>query len=346
MESEKKNTPKSTTKKKKLIIGALAILVALFCTAVSYVMKSYDGSETWIRITANSADSEIRDQLNSVLGSSSGGRVYSLWKMQGGEPSMAEGAYLVKPGDYCVKIARRLSRGQQTPVKAVWNDARTLDDMAKKLTENLECTPEQFIECCKKTLPDSGYSASEFPAAFFPDTYEFYWNSKPEIIISKLLEYRNSFWNDDRIAKAKELGLTTVEVTTVASIVEEESAKRDEYGKIARLYLNRLKIDMPLQADPTVKFALGDPSIRRISEKHTTVSSPYNTYRNKGLPPGPIRFVDKRTIDAVLSAPRHEYLYMCAKEDFSGYHNFAKDYATHLENARRYQAELNRRNIR
>jgi UPF0755 protein len=131
----------------------------------------------------------------------------------------------------------------------------------------------------------------------------------------------------------------------VASIVEEETAKSDERPKVARLYLNRLAKGMKLQADPTVKFAVGDFSLQRITGKHIATDSPYNTYRVNGLPPGPIRIVDRRTVDDVLNAPQHGYIYMCAKEDFSGYHNFATDFATHQANARRYQAELNKRNI-
>ena len=141
------------------------------------------------------------------------------------------------------------------------------------------------------------------------------------------------------------MGLTPVDVATIASIVEEETAKSDERPKVARLYINRVDRNMPLQADPTVKFAVGDFSLRRITNKHLQGESPHHTYLHAGLPPGPIRIAAKSTLEAVLNAPMHNYLYMCAKEDFSGYHNFAVDYNTHLNNARRYQAELNRRKI-
>ena len=207
------------------------------------------------------------------------------------------------------------------------------------------CTPEEFLEACYEVLPDSGFDRPNFPAAFIPDSYEFYWSSTPANVVTRLLDYRNKFWTDERRSKAKSLGLTPTEVATVASIVEEETAKTDEKPKVARLYLNRIAKGIKLQADPTVKFASGDFSLRRITGKHLAIESPYNTYRIKGLPPGPIRVAAGATIDAVLNAPDHDYIYMCAKEDFSGYHNFAKDYATHQANARRYQAELNRRQI-
>ena len=158
--------------------------------------------------------------------------------------------------------------------------------------------------------------------------------------------YYKQFWNDERKAKATALGLTPDEVVILASIVEEETAKRDERGKVGRLYLNRLQKNMRLQADPTVKYAIGDFSIKRITEKMCAFDSPYNTYRVAGLPPGPIRLVEKHTIDAILDSKPHNYIYMCAKSDFSGYHDFAADYATHIANAKRYQAELNKRNIK
>ncbi len=165
-------------------------------------------------------------------------------------------------------------------------------------------------------------------------------------MVRRLLDYRNRFWSKERRSKAASLGLTPSQVATIASIVEEETAKADEKPKVARLYLNRLKKGIKLQADPTVKFATGDFTLRRITGKHLAIESPYNTYKVNGLPPGPIRIPAAATIDAVLNAPKHDYIYMCAKEDFSGYHNFASDYATHMANARRYQAELNRRGIR
>ncbi len=164
--------------------------------------------------------------------------------------------------------------------------------------------------------------------------------------MEKLVGIRDNFWTKERLDKAAKLGLTPVEVATIASIVEEESNKKDERPMIARLYINRVKQGMKLQADPTVKFATGNFALRRITGKHLRTDSPYNTYKNVGLPPGPIRVPNAATLDAVLNAPEHNYIYMCAKEDFSGRHNFAADYATHRKNAKKYQAALNRRGIR
>ena len=155
-----------------------------------------------------------------------------------------------------------------------------------------------------------------------------------------LAEHRK-FWNDERKAKAQNLGITPQQATIICSIAEEETQNRAERGVVARLYLNRLNIGMPLQADPTVKYAVGDFSLRRVLNIHLEKDSPYNTYKVAGLPPGPIRMVDKRTIDALLNSKPHKYLYMCAKEDFSGTHNFATSLGEHLRNAARYHAALN-----
>lgn len=329
-----------------ILAGTALILIIMACMAGTYALKRYNGNDAWVYIPHDATDGQIRDSLTSTLGSSAGGRVYALWKFQGGKPVIAHGAYLVKQGELCLKLSRRISQGRQTPVKVAWNEARDLATAAEKITSKLECSQQQFIASCNRLLPDSGITKPYFMTAFFPDSYEFYWTVTPDDLVRKLLGYRNDFWTTERKAKAESLGLSPEEVSVIASIVEEESAKRDEFATIASLYMNRLNSGMPLQADPTVKYAVGDPTIRRITEKHIAVASPYNTYKNKGLPPGPIRFVDKRTIDAVLDAPHHKYLYMCAKEDFSGYHNFAVDYTTHLNNARRYQSELNRRGIR
>ena len=177
-------------------------------------------------------------------------------------------------------------------------------------------------------------------------SYEFYWTATADDVVARLLAERNNFWSDERRSEAAALGLTPVKVAIICSIAEEETNKRDERATVGRLYLNRLRAGMKLQADPTVKFALGDFALRRILNKHLQVNSPYNTYKVTGLPPGPIRMPERRTMADFLAEPDNNYLYMCAKEDFSGRHNFARDYATHQANARRYQQALNQRGIK
>ena len=311
-------------------------------------IETYDGEPVRIYIPAGADAEAIGDSLVSATGEGFGTSTARLWGLMRSSASVAHGSYVVDKGETSWDVARRLRNGRQNPVKVVINNMRTINDLAERVAARLETTPEAICAAIDSVVgaEEEFDSPATYPAAFLPDSYEFYWTDKPEKVVATLLKYRNKFWNDERRAKATALGLTPVEVSTLASIVEEESAKRVEHGTIARLYLNRLDRDMCLQADPTVKFAIGDFGLRRITGVHLRYESPYNTYIYKGLPPGPIRIVDMRTIDAVLDAPQHNYLYMCAKEDFSGLHNFAADGATHMANARRYQAELNRRGIR
>ncbi len=332
-----------------LLITSIAIVAAiggiLAFAFIPYMDRSNPDGD-WVYVPEGATDDAVRDSLKSSLGSSMGTRVYLLWKMQGGNPGSSNGAYRVDEGQTALSISRRIATGRQTPVKVTFSGVRTMSQLSEKIASQLQCTSAQFLDACDDILPDSGFSKAKYPAAFIPDSYEFYWSASPRNIVRRLLDYRNRFWTPERVSKAKALGLSKVDVATLASIIEEETAKRDERGKVARLYLNRLHKGMKLQADPTVKFAVGDFSIRRITGAHLRTVSPYNTYRVAGLPPGPIRVAEAASMDAVLNAPEHNYIYMCAKEDFSGYHNFASDYATHQANARRYQAELNKRNIR
>lgn len=341
---------KKTQKTKKSRIGLILMIIIGAIIAIGllgylYISNTYRGESKWLYIPQNATSQSIKDSLTIHFGEH-GNRIYTMWDVADGNAETTHGAYLIENGDKELDIARRLKRGQQTPIKITINNCRTLSQLAEKISMNMEMNADDFLVACDSVLPNAGFNGQEqYPAAFLPDTYEFYWSSEPQRVVKRLLDYRNKFWNDERRAKAKAHGLNPVKVMTVASIVEEETNKNDERPLVARLYLNRLHKNMPLQADPTVKFAVGDFSLRRITRQHLQVESPYNTYKHIGLPPGPIRIVNKSTIDAVLDAPEHKYLYMCAKEDFSGYHNFASDYSTHQKNARRYQAELNKRKI-
>lgn len=322
------------------------VLVSLAGALLMLTRSGYKGSEAWVRIPSGSTVEAVKDSLVSALGSKEGGRVYDFWRTMGGEPEGASGAYRVDNGQRTIVTAWRLKRGAQTPVKVAWTSVRGVDDLAQRLSRKLDFTAADFLAACDSILPAQGFTREQYAAAFMPDTYEFYLTSPASTVVKRMLEYRNKFWNESRTAKAREMGLTPIEAATLASIVEEETAKWDEMPVVARLYLNRLDRGMPLQADPTVKYAVGDPTLRRITGKHLKVESPYNTYKYKGLPPGPIRLASRKAIEKVLDAPDHEFLYMCAREDFSGYHNFAEKYTDHQANAARYQAELDRRGIK
>lgn len=336
--------------KKKILIALTVIVVVIGAVAAwgySIAFNRYDGPEpVRIYVPAGWTEQQLRDMLTSSLGADYGGDVYMLFAHRGGKMDKVIGSYVINPGDRAWSVSNRLRTGTQAPVQLTFNNVRTLPELAKRIAEKFAWTPEQFLAAADTVLPTLGYDSREqYMAAFAPDSYEFYWTTTPDKVVRTIAGYRDKFWNDSRLHKAKELGLTPVQVATLASIVEEETAKTDERGKVARLYLNRLGEGMKLQADPTVKFAVGNFALKRIGGNMLNTPSPYNTYHVNGLPPGPIRIVENATIDAVLNAPKHSYLYMCAKSDFSGYHDFASDYNTHLANARRYQSELNRRGI-
>lgn len=331
---------------KKTLIGLGAVLVmgaAAGLFAYSYTLERYSGEDVRLVFPTGSGKEAVRDTLQARLGDY-GAKVYRLWDLQGG--ATMSGSYLLERGTTALTASRMLRRGLQTPVKVAFNNCRTLADVAERVCRTVEATPEQFLAACDTILPARGFVPADYPAAFIPDTYEAYWNAKPDALVRRLLDSRDAFWTSERKSKADYLGLTEAEVATLASIVEGETTCADEQPIVARLYLNRLAKGMRLQADPTVKFAVDDPSLQRILIKHTEVDSPYNTYMYAGLPPGPISVPSKQALDAVLNAPANNYLYMCAKEDFSGRHNFTASYQEHLANARRFQAELNRRGIK
>lgn len=329
---------------KKIIIIAVAVVAAAIAGVWYYANRGFGGDTPQrVYVPAGSTVESVGDSLRSALGENYGSKVYAIWKQLGGDPTISHGSYLVEPGEKAYAVANRIAKGRQTPVKVVVNVARTLDDLTAAIASRIEAAPSEILLAMDSVLAsDSEYSdRRRYTAAILPDTYEFYWTASPRKVVEALVRWRDKFWTEERLAKAKSLGLTPSQVVTLASIVEEESNKSDEHPVIARLYLNRLAKGMKLQADPTVKFALGDFGLRRVTSAHLAVESSYNTYKNTGLPPGPIRVPQKSTIDAVLNPADNSYLYMCAKEDFSGYHNFTSDYNTHLANARRYAAALN-----
>lgn len=261
---------------------------------------------------------------------------------------MKSGRYAVTPGMNNLTLLNELRRGQQTAVRLTFNNIRTIDELAARIGDQLMMSRNELLaQLTEPTVCAAyGFTPETVKALFIPNTYEVYWTVSPENLLKRMKKEYDRFWNEKRREKAARVGLTPFEVSVLASIVEEETAVADEYPIIAGLYLNRLKRGIPLQADPTVKYAAGDFTLQRILFEHLEIDSPYNTYKYAGLPPGPLRIPGIRSIDAVLSPMQHNYLYMCAKEDFSGRHNFAVTLAEHNRNAARYRTELNRRNIR
>jgi UPF0755 protein len=240
-----------------------------------------------------------------------------------------------------------LRAGLQEPVKVTFNNIRYLDQLAKKVSSQIEAEPDSIMKLLenKSFIEKYGFNENTIKCMFLPNTYEFWWNTDAHGFFSKMNQEYETFWNDDREKKAKNLGFTRHEVSTLASIIEEETRKESEKSRIAGVYINRLNKGIRLQADPTVKYAMGNFNIKRVVKNHLTIDSPWNTYKYAGLPPGPIRIPSIKSIDAVLNHEKHDYLYFCAKDDFSGYHVFAKTLSQHNKNARLYQRALNRRKI-
>jgi UPF0755 protein len=241
-----------------------------------------------------------------------------------------------------------LKGGLQTPLNVTFNNVRTKEDLAGKVGKYLQTDSVSILQLFADTaqIKKYGFTPETFSSMFIPNTYEFFWTTTATEFADRMKKEYDRFWNDERKKKAEEIKLTPVEVITLASIVQAETAKNDELKTIAGLYINRLNRGMFLQADPTVKFAVGDFSLKRILNSHLEIDSPYNTYKNLGLPPGPINFPETSAIDAVLNFEKNKYYYMCAKEDFSGYHNFAATLAEHNRNAAKYRAALDRNKIR
>ena len=260
----------------------------------------------------------------------------------------------VKPGRYRVKsgislngLINMLRSGEQEPVRITFNNIRTLPEFAAKVAPYIEADSLELIRAIRDpgTIEKLGLRPETMISLFIPDTYELWWTDTPAELIDRMATEYRRFWNPERQARGKAIGLGQGEVSTLASIVQAETAKPDEAPIIAGVYLNRLRINMPLQADPTLKFALGIDSLNRVLDRDKLVDSPFNTYTRTGLPPGPINMPEPRYIDAVLNPAKHDYLYFCARETLDGYSNFAKTYEQHLVNARRYQRALNERGI-
>lgn len=271
-----------------------------------------------------------------------------LAKLRKYPENMKPGRYAVEPGTNNHALLNRLRRGQQAPVRLTFNNIRLTCDLAERLSEQLMPDCDDFLRYLgdEAYCESLGFNTETVKAMFIPNTYEVYWNTPADRLIARMKREYDTFWTADRLEKAENMRLSPVQVSILASIVEEETAVPEEYPVIAGLYINRLIKDMPLQADPTVKYATGDFSLKRILTKHLETESPYNTYLHEGLPPGPVRIPSIKGIDAVLNYTHHNYLYMCAREDFSGRHNFAVTLKEHNRNAEKYRTELNRRGIR
>lgn len=258
------------------------------------------------------------------------------------------GKYRLKPGWSNLELVRHLRAGNQEPVRVVINNLRLREELAGRLAARLEPDSLAFLDALYRIrdyAPDIPLGEDSSLCLFIPNTYEMWWNTTPAGLLERMWRENRRFWNQERLDLAEALGLTPVQVYILASIVEKETLVQAEKPRVAGVYINRLRLGMPLQADPTVVFALQAFDKERILYRDLEVDSPYNTYRYAGLPPGPICMPEIGSIEAVLRAEAHDYLYFCAKADNSGAHAFAKTLAAHQENARRFQQWLNQRGI-
>ncbi len=270
-------------------------------------------------------------------------------RTMGYDKSVRAGRYMIKDRMNNIELVSLLVSGKQTAVRITINNIRTKQQLAAKLGNLLEIDSAEIYNTLNDSVFISKYGFNKYTSicCFVANTYDFYWTVSFPALYEKMYKYYQKFWTEERLKKAADMGLTPTEVITLASIVQaEQNEHNDEKPMIAGLYYYRYKIGMPLQADPTVIFALGDFSIKRVVLEQKSFISPYNTYARVGLPPGPIGIPDVSSIDAVLNYVKHTNQYMCAKEDFSGYHNFTNSFAQHQINAQKFQQALTKLNIK
>ena len=328
--------------------AAVVLLIAGFTYCYLFSGLSKSAKTEYVYIDSDDTQDSVFSKIHPIANAIPMSGFSTLARHSGYADHIRTGRYAIHPGEGALMVFRHLKNGQQTPVSLTIPEVRTIDRLAGALARKLMLDSADVAI----HLSDSaycarwGYDTATVAALFVPNTYDIYWNVGLDRLMERMEKENQKFWNDERRGKAEAMGMTPVEVATMASIIDEETANNAEKPMIAGMYYNRLKAGMPLQADPTIKFALKDFALRRIYHKLLYIDSPYNTYRYEGLPPGPIKIASIAGIDAVLNLVEHDYLYMCAKEDFSGTHNFARTYQEHLQNAARYTKALNERGIK
>ena len=338
-------------KKKKILYILLALFIigaALAGYAYNIISTGFDIDKTvYIYIDNNKSYDSLLIQLENKAKIKSASNFDKLASLMEYKDNVKSGRYAVKPDMKAIDLIRILRSGAQTPINLKFNNIRIKKDLTERISKQLMMSNDELYTALEDPAicSEMGFNPSTIVAMFIPNTYQVYWDVPVNTFLKNMKAQYSSFWTEKRKKQADDLGLTPVEVSILASIVEEECMYQDEYPMVAGLYLNRLHIGQALQADPTVKFAVGDFTLRRILNKHLQIQSPYNTYKRTGLPPGPIRIPSIKGIDSVLNPAKHNYYYMCAKADFSGRHAFARTHAEHERNAALYRAELNRRKI-
>lgn len=336
--------------KKILIIGLLLIIIiAAIVAYIAYnkfnesIITLSDDQSFDLFIKTNSDFKAVKDSLYKYNLINDKKLFEFLAKEKAYIENVKPGRYVLKPDLTANQLINLLKSGSQTPINITYNNIRFVDELASVVSGKLEFSEQDLLDALinPETATKYGFDKKNFVSMFLPNTYEFYWNTSPDEFLARMKREYNLFWNEERLGKAKKLGLSRQEVSILASIVQKETNKRDEMDIIAGVYLNRLERNIKLQADPTVVFAIGDFTITRVLNRHLEYESPYNTYKNFGLPPGPICMPEPITIDKVLNPKDHQYIFMCARPDFSGYHAFARTNREHEINRRAYHRFLN-----
>ncbi len=341
----KKNRSKFRSFAIFIILSALAVGVmgysAFYGNALKEKTSIYISSAT----TYEELHSEITQNLQSALHRSAFDFYASRLNLKG---RINTGYYCFDEGTDVIRMVRRLVLGEQTPVKLVIGEARTLPQLAGKIATQIEADSATLLRTMrnKELRRELGFVKDSTIAMFIPNTYEVWWNTSPEKLLRRMHREYNGFWNEERTAKLKRCRLSKYEAMTLASIVYEEVKATSEMPVIAGVYINRLRCGMPLQADPTVKYAIGDFGLKRILYKHLKYRSPFNTYINRGLPPAPICVPSVAAIDAVLNYSEHKYLYFCARPELDGRHNFARTLKEHNANAQKYAKAIDKLRIK
>lgn len=322
-----------------VVIGIVAVFFARNYLYISKpIIKTADGKDVSLYIPTNADYQYVKNELISLNVLKSKNAFDWLAKRSNYDENVHPGRYILTDGMTNQQLINMLRMGYQTPMKVVFNNMRTVEQLAGRISDQIEADSISIINEINNN-PDVDATT------FIPNTYEFYWNTDADDFVDKMIVEHKRFWNETRMQKAKDIRLTPRQVSILASIVDKETTKTSEMPRIAGVYLNRINKRWPLQADPTLVFALGDYNIRRVLDVHKNIDSPYNTYKFAGLPPGPICIPSIAAIDAVLNAEKHNYYYFCAKDDLSGYHVFAKNITEHNRNAEKYRKALNKNKI-
>jgi UPF0755 protein len=332
----------------------LVFFLFSFISGLRYYLLHYrpnvqvKGSAAYLYIPTGAGMEQVLDSLRKMKVLKEESRFISAAEDKNYASCVHPGRYKLVDGMTNRAFLHKLSRAMQDPVRLTLSgNIRSNERLAYLMSRYVEADSATILRCLNDSAiaAGHGFTPATIMGMFIPDTYEVYWTTAPEALLKRMKREYDHFWTEVRKNKAATLNLSPQQVTILASIVYEESLKNDEMPRIAGVYINRLNKKMTLDADPTLKFAVGDFTIRRVLDRHKLIDSPYNTYKYAGLPPGPICVPTPVAIDAVLNYERHDYLYFCAKPDLSGYHNFAKTLAQHNQNANNYRQMLNRNRI-